>query len=84
MSVPIVSQAPPATLRWKRTDSVDRSGSTVAATVTGSMLVMVPPSFGALTTMLGLGTTVDRNPLVRVCRALSSTTARYCTLVPGE
>ena len=39
--MPSSVHAPPATLRWKRTDWSAFSGSTVALTVTGSMVVTV-------------------------------------------
>ncbi len=75
-SVRRVAQAPPATLRWNRTDSDARSGSTVARTVTGSTLLTVPPSAGEVIAIVGAGTLAERLALLRVCPALSSTTAR--------
>src|SRR5215218_6166048 len=82
LSVPMERQAPPPTLRSNRTDCVARSGSGVALTVTGSMLVTVPPSVGALTLIVGDGTVAARVRLSRVWPRLSRTTARYRSGVP--
>ena len=76
LSVPRLVHGPPDTLRWNSTDCSGRSGSTVAVSATGSILLTVPPSVGLLMVTCVRGTFVLRAADPRVWPALSSTAAR--------
>ena len=73
--------APPSTLRSNRTELSLSSGVTSA--VTRALSRTRPSSGGAVNVTDGAATWTCSGSLVRVCPALSSTVARYCTVVPG-